>query len=152
MIEKDPNGIAQHDPGAKLDEGKIRAGLLEDFGLALVSVAEVLSFGAKKYSPGGWQHVPDGESRYRDAAWRHLLIRRHEERDQESGLLHDAQVIWNFLAALELKLRAERESGPSGSLRTSDSPDGRSRSTANFTTINRALEGRVYEKMQIMRL
>lgn len=109
MKEKDPTGIAQHDPGAKLDCGKIRAGLLEDFSLALMAVAEVLDFGARKYTPGGWQAVPDGEARYRDAAWRHLLARRHEEVDQDSGLDHDAQVIWNLCAALELKLRRERE-------------------------------------------
>lgn len=104
-VELDPNGILPHDPGAKLDKGKPRAGLIEDFSLALMAVTEVLDFGARKYSPHGWESVPDGEERYRDAAWRHLLARRHEQIDPDSGLDHDQQVVWNFLAALELKLR-----------------------------------------------
>jgi hypothetical protein len=106
--ESDPNGIGQHDPGCKLDSGKIRAGLLADFSLALMEVARVLHFGATKYSEGGWQDVPDGERRYRDAAWRHLLVSRHEELDSDSGLPHQAQALWNWLAAYELKLRRRR--------------------------------------------
>lgn len=106
--EKDPTGRRASDPGAKLDEGKILAGVLGDFSLALLSVAEVGTFGAKKYSRGGWQEVPDGETRYHDAEWRHLLRRRHEDLDPDSGLLHDAHRAWNVLAALELKLRKNR--------------------------------------------
>jgi hypothetical protein len=51
LPEVDPDGIGQHDAGAKLDHMKIRAGLLEDFSLALMAVAEVLEHGAEKYSP-----------------------------------------------------------------------------------------------------
>jgi len=113
--ERDPNGIGQHDPGAKLDHGKIQADLLEDFSLALAAVAEVCTYGAKKYSRGGWQHVPDGINRYNAAAWRHRLNRRHEEVDKESGLMHDAHEAWNVLARLELILREKRgplQAGP----------------------------------------
>jgi hypothetical protein len=108
--EKDPNGIDAHLPGAKLDAGKVMAGVLSDFSLALIAVAEVGTFGANKYSRGGWQSVPDGEVRYFDAGWRHLLKRRHEDYDVDSGLLHDAHRAWNVLAELELKLRREQES------------------------------------------
>ena len=49
--EQDPNGIEQHDPGAHLDAGKPRAGLvLMSFGNALMEVSRVGSFGAEKYS------------------------------------------------------------------------------------------------------
>ena len=72
------------------------------------ALAEVGTHGADKYSRGGWQEVPDGETRYRDADWRHLLKSRHEDVDQDSGLLHDAHRAWNVLAALELRLRRER--------------------------------------------
>jgi len=108
MSEHDPHGIDPHAPGAKLDAGKIMAGVLEDFALALLAVAEVGTHGAQKYSRGGWQSVPNGEERYTDAGWRHALKGRHEERDQDSGLLHDAHKAWNVLAALELKLRGEK--------------------------------------------
>ena len=109
MKEEDPNGLYQHDPGAKLDAGKIQASLLEDFSLALLEVAKVLTHGAEKYTAGGWQHVQNGVKRYNDAAWRHRLAARHEELDSDSGLSHDAHEAWNVLAKLELKLRKKEQ-------------------------------------------
>ena len=103
------NPISQHTPGAKLDEGKPMAGLIGDFGLALTAVAEVGTFGAKKYTRGGWQYVEDGEVRYRDAMWRHLLKENQETVDPDSGCAHAAQVAWNALARLELLLREEKK-------------------------------------------
>ena len=105
MQETDPNGIDQHESGSKLDDGKVLAGVLSDFSLALIEVAKVGSFGAKKYSRGGWQSVPDGITRYSDALWRHLLAERHELTDRESGLIHQAHLAWNALSRLELMLR-----------------------------------------------
>lgn len=101
----DPNGLDQHAPGAKLDNGKPMAGLLQDFARALLAVAEVGTFGARKYVRGGWQHVEDGHNRYTDAMVRHFLAERQSERDEDSGLLHEAQTAWNALARLEIKLR-----------------------------------------------
>lgn len=109
MNESDPTGRTASKPGAKLDSGKIYAGILDDFSLALVAVAEVGTFGAKKYTRGGWQSVPDGEVRYRDAMWRHLLKERHEEFDSDSGLRHMAHRAWNALAELEILLRKQNE-------------------------------------------
>lgn len=106
--ESDPNNISPHEPGAKLDSGKLQAGLLEDFSLALTAVAEVAHYGALKYSVGGWQHVNEGILRYNNAAWRHRLKKRYEELD-ESGLSHEAMELWNLLAVVELKLRKKLE-------------------------------------------
>ncbi|HSV28581.1 MAG TPA: dATP/dGTP diphosphohydrolase domain-containing protein, partial [Candidatus Omnitrophota bacterium] len=103
--EADPTGKAASEPGAKLDAGKPDADLLLDFGRALIEVAKVCTYGAKKYSRGGWQHVTDGPCRYTSAMIRHLTTGRMEAVDRESGLLHDAQVAWNALARLELRLR-----------------------------------------------
>lgn len=108
----DPNGIGQHEPGAKLDNGKAKCSLLIDFGRALVAVSEVGTYGAAKYTRGGWQHVPDGQNRYTDALLRHLLGEQVEVRDPETELLHAAHVAWNALARLELLLR-ERETNDS---------------------------------------
>lgn len=105
--ETDPNGIDQHAPGAKLDEGKVLGGLLVDFGLALMAVAEVGTHGAEKYTRGGWQHVPNGIVRYKDAMWRHNLKERYERVDKYSKLKHEAHSAWNALARLELMLREE---------------------------------------------
>lgn len=107
--EKDPFGIPPHSSGSKLDGGKILAGVLHDFSLALIEVAKVGTYGAEKYSRGGWQEVPSPETRYFDAFWRHLLHSRYSEKDPDSGLLHEAQMIWNLLARLELKLRGRNE-------------------------------------------
>jgi hypothetical protein len=104
QMEKDPLGIDQHAPGAKLDKGKPMAGLLQDFGLALLEVAKVSTFGAQKYSVRGWEQVPDGASRYSHAMIRHWLLER-QGIDKDSGLLHMSQTAWNALARLELALR-----------------------------------------------
>lgn len=109
MKEKDPTGREQHEPGAKLDQGKVRAGLLLDFSLALNEVAKVLTYGAEKYTPHGWQSVPGAVERYRDAGWRHRLAERNEQLDPDSGLLHKAHEAWNILAELEMMLREENK-------------------------------------------
>ncbi|CAH9012157.1 endolysin [Vibrio phage F27] len=110
--EQDPNGIGQHDNGAKLDAGKPMAGrLLGMFGGALMAVSEVGTFGAKKYTEGGWQHVEDGFKRYDDAGMRHFLKRgMGEEFDEDSELPHLAHEAWNALAKLELYLRDKKQS------------------------------------------
>lgn len=105
LTEQDPNGIPPGAPGAKLDAGKPDASLLLDFGKALMAVAEVGTFGARKYSRGGWQHVENGQERYTAALLRHLM--QGEGEDPDSGLLHDAHAAWNALARLELRLRRD---------------------------------------------
>ena len=110
MSESDPTGKAASDPGAKLDAGKNRLGLMMGgFPRALEAVGQVSTFGANKYSPGGWQHVEDGVVRYTDALYRHLLAEaRGEDVDLDSGLLHAAHSAWNALARLELMLRGPK--------------------------------------------
>lgn len=91
-------------PGVKLDDGKPRVGLvITDFPLALLAVARVATFGAKKYSDHGWRQVPNAEKRYNDAMYRHLLAAaRGEEFDPESGEPHLAHAAWSLLALLEM--------------------------------------------------
>lgn len=103
----DPNGIDQHAPGAKLDNGKPRHGLvLGAFSNALTEVAKVGTFGANKYSDNGWLSVPNGLARYTDAMLRHHFAEAGgEELDEDSGLHHAAHRAWNALAVLELALR-----------------------------------------------
>lgn len=98
-------------PGAKDDHGKEPVGMMfEYFPRALLNVAKVAGFGAKKYTRGGWISVPDAEHRYDDALGRHLL-KRHIEgpNDLESELKHLAHAAWNALAILELALRGEEK-------------------------------------------
>lgn len=91
--------------GFKDDAGKTLAGTLADFAMALEQVAEVASFGARKYTRTGWVSVPNARERYYDAMWRHLLASAHEPTDPESGHPHLAHVAWNILAVLELDKR-----------------------------------------------
>ncbi len=99
--------LDQHAPGAKLDQGKIQAGILLQFGRALEAVAEVCTYGAGKYSRGGWQHVENGTERYTDAMMRHLLAEGRSAEDEESGLAHAAHAAWNALARLEFMLKED---------------------------------------------
>lgn len=105
--EQDPNGINAHSPGAKLDQGKNRLGLvLLDFARALEAVGQIGTFGAAKYSASGWVKVPNGQERYTDALLRHLMAEgRGEATDEQSGLPHAAHTAWNALARLDLMLR-----------------------------------------------
>lgn len=105
--EVDPNGIGQHEAGAKLDSGKTDMALILDgMPRALMAVGQVGTFGAAKYTRNGWMSVAEGERRYRAAADRHRLKRFTEgEFDSDSKLLHLAHQAWNCLAELELLIK-----------------------------------------------
>lgn len=88
--------------GQKYDSGKLLFSLLTR-GLAapLRAVAAVLTYGAIKYSPGGWRDVPDARRRYEDALDRHLNAwKMGEQFDEESGLHHLAHAACNTLFLL----------------------------------------------------
>ena len=73
--------------GLKYDHGKLRYDLVPP--TALMNVAEVLTFGANKYSDNNWKTVQPFESRYIAAAIRHIeAYRQGEIFDDESGLPH----------------------------------------------------------------
>lgn len=108
--EFDPKGLAPNDPGAKLDGGKVRLGLVvRGFARALMGVGKVGTYGATKYTDDGWLHVPDGERRYLDAMLRHLIADlAGEALDGESGLPHLDHALWNLAAVCELRKRREK--------------------------------------------
>lgn len=119
-VEKDPTGKTAHEPGAKLDSGKapIFQGVLDYFPRAISAVAEVSAFGAEKYAWKGWESVPNGFIRYSDAMSRHIVKEAFGEIDDGengTGCLHAAQVAWNALARLELKLREGEENAADNS-------------------------------------
>lgn len=111
--ETDPTGRDPRQPGAKLDAGKPRIGLvLGDFSAALIEVAKVGTYGANKYTEHGWLSVPNGVERYTDAMYRHLLAEHITPLDADTDLLHAAHAAWNALARLELMLRAKDSNVP----------------------------------------
>lgn len=120
MNEADPNGLGQHVAGAKLDAGKIDLSLLTLWPRALTEVCRVGTMGASKYSRGGFLSVADGYVRYTAALLRHLFTEAlgavydtDPYYDTDKGkvwkgtIRHDAQVAWNALSRLEVKLRSE---------------------------------------------
>lgn len=110
-IESDPSGKSAHQPGAKLDAGKVRPALvLGGFARALWRVSEVGTYGATKYTDNGWMEVPNGEPRYDDAGMRHWLKEKMgQENDQDTQIEHAAHDAWNALARLDLLLRAKEK-------------------------------------------
>jgi len=93
--------------GVKHDSEKPRTDLLiTDFPRALLEVAKVAGFGAKKYAAHNWLLVENGVERYSAAGVRHQLQHATGELlDEETGLRHLAHAAWNALAVLELELR-----------------------------------------------
>lgn len=110
--ERDPFGKALHEPGAKADEGKQIAGeLVLSFPRAMEALIQVATFGAAKYSRGGFLSVESGELRYLDAAMRHLLKHgKGEDLDVEMGLPHLWAVLWNVAVMIELQERRNEKS------------------------------------------
>ena len=113
--------LSDSTPGAKLDAGKPDMSLLQLFGDALYEVAKVGTFGAEKYSRGGFLLVPNGPTRYSAAMLRHYFLELIEGTfdkdpyyDTPAGqkwkdkIRHDAQVAWNALARLQTQLNEEK--------------------------------------------
>lgn len=118
-----PGGPSQHEPGAKLDAGKPDASLLLFFADALEQVALVGTMGQEKYTRGGWLHVENGIDRYTAALLRHLMketsdgahdtdpwYETEEGKKWAGRIRHDAQVAWNALARLQLRMMAAKPS------------------------------------------
>jgi hypothetical protein len=78
--------------GRKFDGNKLQYGLLPP--LALKATVEILTFGAEKYEPDNWKHVPDSKRRYFDAMQRHLWAwKEGEQDDPETGKNHLAHAM-----------------------------------------------------------
>jgi hypothetical protein len=94
--------------GRKFDGGKLMYGLLPP--LALEETVKVLTFGAQKYEPDNWQHVPDSKRRYFDALQRHLWAwKQGEQIDQESGLPHLAHAMCCLMFLHEHDVKYSKE-------------------------------------------
>ena len=80
--------------GLKYDAGKLRYSLIPPE--ATAALAEILTFGARKYAPNSWQTVPNAPERYLDALMRHLEAYRSGDLiDSESGHPHIYHLLCN---------------------------------------------------------
>lgn len=84
----------------KFDGDKLRYDLVPPS--AIKAMADVLTFGARKYKPNNWKECQEPE-RYLAALYRHLeLWRAGEVNDQDSGMHHLAHAMTNLAFMLEL--------------------------------------------------
>lgn len=88
--------------GSKHDSGKPLMGAVPPN--ALLAVAHVLTFGAEKYGRDNWRQVENAETRYLDAALRHInAYQCGEAVDPESGESHLAHAVCSLMFMLELQ-------------------------------------------------
>lgn len=93
----------------KFDTGKIRYDLIPPE--ASKALAEVLTYGAKKYMPNNWKKCEDTD-RYLAALIRHLEAHRMGElRDEASGMFHMAHVLTNTAFIIYFLTNSENENG-----------------------------------------
>lgn len=89
--------------GVKYDGEKPRMHLLPP--KSMVEVANVLTFGAKKYDEDNWRKLENLQNRYTSGALRHIFAHNDGELlDAESGLSHLAHAICCLLFKLEIEL------------------------------------------------
>jgi hypothetical protein len=75
---------------------------------ALESIADVLTFGAEKYSPNNWKVVPDAIPRYEGALLRHFsAYKQGDKTDPDTGLSHLAHAACNALFLIWFELQKE---------------------------------------------
>lgn len=88
--------------GIKFDYGKPLMGCIPPN--AELAIANVLTFGARKYDRDNWRKVDNADVRYLDAAMRHLnAYRRGELTDAETNESHLAHAICCLMFILELE-------------------------------------------------
>lgn len=87
----------------KLDNEKLRYELIPSSTLS--SLAEVLTYGARKYEVDNWKKCKD-VNRYIGALFRHIEAWRNgEENDPESNLSHLSHALANIAFLIDLKLK-----------------------------------------------
>lgn len=96
-----PKQTKEEKKGMKFDDDKLQFSLIPPE--IKLYLAEILTFGAKKYAPDNWKKVD--VKRYYDAFERHInAFQLGEENDQESGMHHLKHALTNmvFITWLEL--------------------------------------------------
>ena len=82
--------------GQKFDDGKARHELI--YYPAIIGIAKILTFGAKKYADNSWQNLPNRKTRYFSSLMRHLLAYwMGEKTDDESGMSHLDHAMTNLM-------------------------------------------------------
>jgi len=107
-VEMPNDLVLKDDGGVKLDDLKTRFDLVPP--RAETEMAEVLGFGARKYSADNWKKVPNLKRRYYAAARRHMVKWwLGEKLDEESGRHHLAHALCCLMFILEIELEGDED-------------------------------------------
>lgn len=90
----------------RYNEGKPQMSYLFHYPHAMEALVKVLEQGAIKYEAMNWKkgNKPDGE--YLDAAGRHIFKHVNEGvHDEDIGVIHLAQAVWNLMTLIELNMQ-----------------------------------------------
>lgn len=91
---------------ARHNDGKPQLGYIFHYPHALEALAKVMEQGAIKYEDMNWKkgNKPDGE--YLDACARHIFKHINEGiHDEDIGVIHLAQAVWNLMTLIELNMQ-----------------------------------------------
>lgn len=98
--------------GQKFSQDKlpIYTVVFEQFPNAIKEVVKCSLAGHKKYPNDidwrNFERVPDAQNQYLNAALRHMFETGiNQDMIEYENILHEAQVIWNLMARLEIKLK-----------------------------------------------
>ena len=95
FLDTDIRDIVPMSTFTKDDSSKPMLSLIEP--TFIISLGDILTFGAQKYSPGNWKLCED-PSRYKDALLRHTYAYLSGEiLDLESGFPHTAHIACNIM-------------------------------------------------------
>ena len=101
LLEKGFKNIIVVEEFMKFDTDKIRYDLIPPRSIEML--AEVITFGAKKYKPNNWRKCTD-LTRYEGALMRHIQAwRLGEDLDSDSGFRHLAHAMTNLSYIMEIE-------------------------------------------------
>ena len=97
--------------GVKFDNQKPQWSLVPS--AAMEEIVDVLTYGANKYSPDNWKYVDNHDTRYFNAAMRHLWAwRQGEKDDSESHKSHLAHAACCLLFLMAFDQEADKDDSP----------------------------------------
>ena len=120
MTEAEAKSLGLLAPATAEKYGKVPMfrGLFSRFPYGLEEVAKVSQFGTAKHkvpiNDMGFMDIPDAMGVYSDALTRHVLevAKGHYISEVDGQVETLAQIVWNALAMLEIRLRTQRSSIP----------------------------------------
>ena len=113
VFQLDPDKMEKKETqaGVKYDDKKAQWSLVPPD--AMEDIVDVLTYGANKYSPDNWKRVENADTRYFNAAMRHLWAwRQGEQYDSESHKSHLAHAACCLMFLMAFDNEADKDDSP----------------------------------------